>query len=456
VPSTADGDTPQEEGYPTLAEKLAEDLSEIRDDCPLLICITGDITQVGSVTEYTQAENFISDLLKSPILKSIDNKKVFVVPGNHDVDYKSEVLGERFQQYIEFHNRLYKTAVMREEPHNCQMVYDHSSDGYVVVCINSSIYVQKDTSDEKRGRIGTQDLERLQNELESFPEESLSNSIKIALIHHHPVLIPSLTEVDRGYDAVHNSEKLINILKKFGFHAILHGHKHNPHTFTEDIIPAYRTKSYNPMLIVAGGSAGSTDLPDNPKCLNSYNKISIKWHPKGEQTRIRVETRGLKIHDEDNNKMIATRWFWEMMNIDDRHFFAKNNIPKIANDYTVRDFDENDEVEDRQRKDVYVRSRGNLPVVDVLPSLEPDQAYDAIIWIVQHKYGEPKEDKDIPIKVVYSAGSCFDVIEVNRDQSRNFTAKLTFWGPMLVRVKMIFEDRDEFITHIYARMPNQY
>jgi hypothetical protein len=72
---------------------------------------------------------------------------------------------------------------------------------------------------------------------------------------------------------------------------ILQGHKHDPYVFTEDSRSAFRTSSQNPILVAAGGSVGSTELPTNR--WNCYNRISIKWHPAAGQARILIETRGL-------------------------------------------------------------------------------------------------------------------------------------------------------------------
>src|SRR5258708_3226791 len=457
IPNSVDGDSPKENGYPTLAEKLKQDLSGIPQNCPVILCMTGDFVDTAKVEEFMETEKFINDLLNHSSLSKVGKENVFIVPGNHDVNYNSEDLGIRFQQYIEFYNRLFGTMVRRDEPQKSQMIFDRSSDlGFIIVCLNSSTFVKKGTQNEKRGRIGIEDLEKLLDGLEKIPKENLKNSIKVALIHHHPILIPALAEPDRGYDAVYNSESLIPILKKFGFHAILHGHKHNPHTFTEDIKPAYRSKDDGPLLIVAGGSIGSKELPSNPNCINSYNKIKIKWHPKGEQTRIRVETRGLKMYDTTGNLMIATRWKWELMNVDDRLFLARNNLPLIAENKDIRSFEDKDKDDELKRVKIYELSRGNLPVINVLPSLEPDQAYEAIVWIVQHPYATVKKEEDLPIKVIYSAGSRFEIVEVTKEQSINFTAKFAYWGPMLIQAKLVFGDGHEFFTNIYAKMPNQY
>lgn len=454
---SASGDCPKDEGYPTLAEKLIEDLPNIKKGCPTIICITGDLVNSADVEEFNQVEEFIENLLASPKLAYIKKKDLYIIPGNHDVNYRAKDTKNRFQQYINFYDRIYSKNARRNISQDCQMVFDESkTQGYIVVCINSCKYVQKGTEDEKRGRINVRDLDKISSKLCKIPKKQLENSIKIALIHHHPVLIPSLVEPDKGYDAVYNSEKLIQILKDFGFHAILHGHKHNPHTFTEDIKPAYQNNIDSSMLIIAGGSIGSIELPSNPNCMNTYNRVLIKLHPKGKQYRIRVETRSLKMYNSKRTLELPTRWKWTLMNVDDRHFVAENNLPLIANNLHIKKFESADKKDDKNRIKYYEKSRGNLPVVNVLPSLEPDQAYEAMIWIVQHPYGVKKPIKDCPVKVIYSAGERFEVIEVNKNENDNFIAKFTYYGPMLIQVKMIFKDKKEFITHIYARMPNQF
>ncbi len=456
IPNSPSGDTPHDEGYPSLMEKLSEDLKLNDDDGKTIICLTGDFVDTSSVQEFQQAENFITNLLKVDVLKNLNIKDVFIVPGNHDVKYDEKDLGLRFQQYIEFYNRIYGTSIRRENPQKIPILHHNESEGIIIACLNSSTYVKKGTEDEQRGRIGIEDLELLISELESIPELILNNSIRIAIIHHHPVLIPSLVEPDRGYDAVHNSEKLITILKKHGFHAILHGHKHNPHTFTEDIIPSYKKINRTPMMIVAGGSIGSNELPSNPFCKNTYNIVKIKWHPNGNQTRVRVETRALTIYDDDRNLQIPTRWKWEIQHVDDRHFYGSNNSPYIDENNESRQFNENDEEDERIRNEVYIKTRGNLPVIQVLPSLINDQAYEVTVWIVRHRYGEKKPESDIPISVQYSAGPRFEVVTVNRKNDERFAAKFTYWGPMLIQCKLTFGDGQSFITSIYANMPNQY
>ena len=327
-PRTPDGDRGSREGYPKLLEKLLEDLHEPDPNCPVLVCITGDITTTASYDEFEEAEEFFNQLATSTVLGRKQAKTtIFVVPGNHDVNYKTKKLGERWQQWTEFYNRLYGTTYKREEPWSFAEVYDFSNDlGLIVLTLNSCIEVEKDTPDERRGQLDFRQLDKIKKLLDSIPKASLESAIRIALIHHHPVLIPALVKGDRGYDAVLRSDRLLSILHQFGFHLLLHGHKHYPATFLERVNSAFLDIDDQPIMIVAGGSAGSTELPEHPRKTNCYNRITVKWHSDAGQARIRVLTRGLKLYDGDHESL-PTEWRWSQLKAEDRSFYKGQPIP---------------------------------------------------------------------------------------------------------------------------------
>jgi 3',5'-cyclic AMP phosphodiesterase CpdA len=234
-PATAAGDVPSESGFPQLIDKLVDDLGNVDPGCPVIYALTGDMAQTAAFDEFKAAEEFVRELASRAILgKPRGLGAIFMVPGNHDVVYASADVGERMQRWTDLLNRLYGTSLDRDKPGDFPIVHDRVDDlGAVIATLNSSIYVQKGEPDQDRGRVDTHQLSRLDAELESLDEHRLSSAIRIALIHHHPVLIPSLVEARRGYDAVHNSGYLLSTLRRFGFHLILHGHKHNPHIFTD-------------------------------------------------------------------------------------------------------------------------------------------------------------------------------------------------------------------------------
>jgi hypothetical protein len=126
-------------------------------------------------------------------------------------------------------------------------------------------------------------------------------------------------------DAVLNSGKLLSILRRHGFHMILLGHKHDPYVFTEDARSAFRVTHQTPIMVAAGGSFGSTELPDRRD--NCYNQISIKWHPAASQARILIETVGLTVIDEDGQEALLSNWTWKILRREDLHFLKGECIP---------------------------------------------------------------------------------------------------------------------------------
>jgi Calcineurin-like phosphoesterase/prokaryotic YEATS domain len=448
-------DRPAEIDYPSLAESFLSDLSQEASDSPLVICATGDFAQTCDVYEFQQAEAFFQKVFSTKILgRTVSNEDLFIVPGNHDVTYENSDVGVRFQQYTEFHNRLYDDNVRRENPWDFCRVYDRvESHGAIIACLNSSIYVQKESPEQDRGYLDIKQLTRLEEALEAIDRDRLKSAIRIALVHHHPVLIPQLAEPSRGYDAIQNSGKFLTILKRFGFHAVLHGHKHNPHTFTDDTRAAHVRSDEGPIFFSCAGSIGSKALPQGPDISNCYNRITIKWHPGGDQFRVKCITRGLLIYNKDGSERLPTRWNWYDMRICDRHFIGNTN--KIA--LSIVKCTPFNEIDDRWREECrikeYERLRGYLPVVEVRPSLVQGQAYEAVVWIAKHPPERGKNPRKDAVKVIWSAGKRFGVQEVSVNEKENFAVSFDYWGPMLIQADIVFADGEEAFAHVYAHLP---
>lgn len=283
------------------------------------------------------------------------------------------------------------TRVDRDKPWEFDTVDDRVDDlGAIIVTLNSAVYVEKNMPDEIRGRVAAKQIDTLAKRLRAIPPSRLRSAIRVALIHHHPILIPDLVEPGRDYDAVHNSAQLLTVLRKFGFHLLLHGHKHNPHVFTEDSVSAYRKGEPHPILIVAGGSVGSDELP--PRSGNCYNRIVVKWNPAADQTRVCVTTRGLRVVDDDEHDLLPWDWTWQTMRVDDRQFIGGEVLPNGRAEQ-ARPFDASvDAPAETERSAEYQRLRFYFPVAAVMPSLQPGQVNEARVWIVRHN---PPEAVDV-------------------------------------------------------------
>jgi 3',5'-cyclic AMP phosphodiesterase CpdA len=396
-------DRPKDLGYPTLASKFCEDLIHMETDGPVILCATGDFTQTAAAEEFGEAENFLKEIIATKYDKFIMSfQNTFIVPGNHDVLYEKGEVGLRFQQWTEFYNRIFDVSVRRENVIEMSKVHDRIDDlGVVVITLNSCIYTEKKTPDEGRGRIDVDQLAKIEKELENLDQDRLRHSIRICIIHHHPVLIPQLAEPGRGYDAVNNSARLLQLLKRFSFHAVLHGHKHNPFTFTDDIESTITRGEKHPIFFSCAGSLGSTELPWDEGISNCYNVIRIKFHPEGDQFRVRCETRRLTTHDETGYERLPPNWEWRTVKLYDKFFQSKMAITPRHHAVKKRSFSSevDDEFEGRRIR-AYEAARGYFPCVQVKPSLMHGQAYEAVCQIIQHIPKSSGIPSPPPIKVV--------------------------------------------------------
>jgi 3',5'-cyclic AMP phosphodiesterase CpdA len=448
-PPATGGDIPTREGYPTLLEKLSQDLDLPDPKCPVLLCITGDLAETGDPKEFADALLFLRELAKARIFgRERPLGDFFLVPGNHDVVYGGATPAERLTGYAQLLGSLASVFMPADNPWSWPILYDRTEDcGAIIVTLNSSIYVQKGTPDQDRGNVDVKQLKNLEDGLKAIPADRLSQAIKIALIHHHPVLIPALAEPGRGYDAVHNSGKLLTILRRYGFHVVLHGHKHDPFVFTEDSRSAFNRKDQNPILVAAGGSLGSNELPLNRQ--NCYNRISIKWHPAAGQARILIETIGLHVFDEDGNEALPGNWTWKVLRREDIHFLKGQCVPAVNACVAATPRDDEALVANDNRPSEYKRLRGNMLCVDVRPSLKPDQGYEAIVWITPHS-----KQAEAPTEVEWSSGKMFRaVVNVPRAVDNRFCARFDYWGPMLIQATLLFGDGTKERAFIYARVP---
>jgi hypothetical protein len=270
------------------------------------------------------------------------------------------------------------------------------------------------------------------------------------MVHHHPILIPSLAEPKRSYDAINNAQKLLTRLHRYGFHVILHGHKHYPHTFHENVRNAFERTDEHSIIVVAGGSCGSTALPTKLDATQTYNRIRIHWSAEQESLRVQVVTRGLTTFAADGTDLLASEWYWRTIATDDRSFLLGRRtrvLSPSAMNYQLPSGD------DSPRQNEYGRTRGNFPVAEIKPSLLPGQTNEVLLRIARHGVGQPwRTPNHDPVAVTWSAGAKFPMVTVTHDQDAEFCAVFAYYGSALMQAEMKFADGATAIVFVYAPM----
>lgn len=463
-------------GLPKLHELILQDLNceDVRSltefrrsskepETPVVAAFSGDFTQRATEDEYKQALEFTKGFVNESILGStLILANTFVVPGNHDVLWDQKDPKTRFERFLHFYNELYEGARQPIPAHKTEtlnFVHVNRSSGFVFLELNSCLFVERETAEASRGQIDYQAIAQVRKELAAIEPDFLESCIKIAMIHHHPVLLPTLVEPDKAYDAVVNANSLLQMLNDFGFHLLLHGHKHYPQVFSYDPQLAWAVARRLPQIVVAGGSCGSSELPQSTSATNCYNIIDIKLHPKSNQARVQIITRGL-VRIGPKGVLDPDQWRWKTEAIVDRILNVSPNMPSLINGFgrsigrnncRVLEAPLAEDPDELKRKGVYLDQNDYLATCEVIPSLVPGQAYEARAWIVAHR------TPSVKIKsVVWSCGIRFPKKECAGDPAGNYAVSFQYWGPMLIQAKMHFENDDIRYAYVYARLPQKY
>lgn len=244
--------------------KLAPELAQID-----FVFITGDLAFASRSAEYQLARRFLSELLQTTHVRK---NRLFIVPGNHDVDRKvistevrSVVRRVKDQQTIGslFNNRANRIAVMRRF-HNYRRFLNDYLGKHLFFDDTHYFYTRKCTVANKQVAIiglnsawaSTSNLDRLrlllgERQVRAALRQAKSADIRIALMHHP---FEWLADFDR-------SDCKPMLLRECDF--VLSGHLHDP-----DLMHL-KGPGVEAMIIGAGACYETRRHP------NSYNLVHL-------------------------------------------------------------------------------------------------------------------------------------------------------------------------------------
>jgi 3',5'-cyclic AMP phosphodiesterase CpdA len=233
----------------TLIELI--DLHQLRADALL---VPGDLTNRADPEGLAQGWEFALE-----VGRKLESKSVIPVLGNHDVESRRE--SEREPAYLA--KNLRPGFPFPKEEDCASFFADGScvldiSEQAQVVAINTVIG-HIDEASAARGTFGNDRIDRLRQLLEN----RLRAPIRLAMLHHHPVLHSGPFDADR--DVLPTGDALMAALRENGCRFVVHGHKH-----------LARLRSVDDLTVLAAGSFSAISNEFGKAMGNMFHVVDLE------------------------------------------------------------------------------------------------------------------------------------------------------------------------------------
>jgi 3',5'-cyclic AMP phosphodiesterase CpdA len=244
-----------------------------------LLLFAGDITDSAHPVEFQLAGGAVQTLAATFGL-SLD-RDVALVPGNHDVNWKSlsqypdditRYSAESRYYPIRYHSWPFDPMLRDGHRHLCEPPYFtiRETTRAIIVGLNSSAHDGPlDDPDKPHYGLAPNDsliaLDTHLSELEYDPAV-----LRVFLVHHHVVPRDDRARNHHDPSLLVNAAELLDILGKHRFDIVVHGHKHVP------AVSTHVTSSNFPLLVVGAGSFSAMIDPRNAGPIqNSFHEIQV-------------------------------------------------------------------------------------------------------------------------------------------------------------------------------------
>ncbi|WP_437299044.1 HipA N-terminal domain-containing protein [Sorangium sp. So ce426] len=255
----------------SLLQRLRDDLDRLREEDgtrPDLVLLTGDLTEYGMKSQFDQLLSFAHGLTE---VTELPPRRVVVVPGNHDVNWKlceayfAERAGNeerpllpywpKLRPYAEFFARFYEgqTGIQFTEAEPWTL-FEYPDLRVVVAGVNSAI-AESHRPEDHYGFVGEQQLRFFAGKLRPYKEQGF---LRIAAMHHDP-LHPGEVEA-----AKQDAKDLKGMLRPY-LNLVVHGHLHEEQLGWLD----------NDVPVLGIGSAGVKVPERPPEVPNQYQIVQV-------------------------------------------------------------------------------------------------------------------------------------------------------------------------------------
>ena len=282
-------------GGETDPRALADTLTKPGALRPDVVVISGDLGWSGEASDYVDALRFCTQL------RQRFSSKIIITPGNHDVNREDGIDDDRRQDaFVDFAKQLYKNDFRSTYPllgktstglSSRQRIVSFHQDverEFVIVTVNSAARIhgwQVCKNCRRRHAFpGASPCSkcnlphpcptgpaiavesRVATEIEDLLKGTSSRSLRLLVLHHNlfPFADPDngdyveLTSSTASPDTtmLANSVALQSWLGRNGFHAVLHGHRHEPQGRQDTLFRRDDTPQGRQIVVLGAGSTG--------------------------------------------------------------------------------------------------------------------------------------------------------------------------------------------------------
>jgi predicted phosphodiesterase len=208
------------------------------------LLLPGDLTNRACREGLNQGWDFAIE-----VARSLGTEKVIPVLGNHDVDSRRS----RPDRDAFYDVRNLRPGFPFKDEDACRMYF---SEGFCieqigeftqVIAINTVI----DHHNEQTAQQGGFDDGRV-HRLSEFLKAAQVRPIRIAVMHHHPILHSG--PFNKDLDVIQNGDKMIKVLRENGCRLVVHGHKHLARLSMSDGVAVFASGSFSANLGIFASS----------------------------------------------------------------------------------------------------------------------------------------------------------------------------------------------------------
>jgi 3',5'-cyclic AMP phosphodiesterase CpdA len=212
------------------------------------LIVPGDFANRASREGLSQGWDFAIE-----VARNLGTDNIIPALGNHDVDSKRS----RPDRDAFYDARNLRPGFPFKNENACRMYF---SDGFCLETIGehtqmvavNTVIDHHDEQSAERGRFDDSRIYRLKEFLNNTPLAP----IRIAVMHHHPILHAG--PFNKDADVLQNGDNLVTALRETGCRLIIHGHRHLARMSTSNGLAVFASGSFSANLGIYASAMANT------------------------------------------------------------------------------------------------------------------------------------------------------------------------------------------------------